>query len=72
MRAASKPSPPKHKEVTKVKKYLVMKIAAGLDKAADLMALPGFYTLDAAEDILERLSVKEPEAMYMIQEVGAA
>jgi hypothetical protein len=59
-------------EVTKVKKYLVMKIVAGLDKAADLMTLPGIYTLDAAEEMMERLSAKEPDATYMIQEVGAA
>jgi len=55
-----------------VKKYLVMKIVAGLDKAADLMTLPGIYTLEAAEQMLESLSAKEPDATYMIQEVGAA
>jgi hypothetical protein len=60
------------KEVTQVKQYLVMKMVQGLDKVAGLMALPGFYTLEAAQQFVAQASAQEPGSTYVIQEVGAA
>jgi hypothetical protein len=59
-------------EVTQVKQYLVMKMVQGLDKVAGLMALPGFYTLEAAEELVSKAEKAEPGSNYLIQEVGAA
>jgi hypothetical protein len=55
-----------------MKQYLVMKMVEGLDKVAGLMAVPGFYTLEAAEQLVMKASAAEPETTYLIQEVGAA
>jgi hypothetical protein len=55
-----------------VKQYLVMKMVEGIDKIAGLMALPGFYTFEAAQQFVSRAQAKEPGASYFIQEVGAA
>ncbi len=59
-------------EVTQVKQYLVMKMVEGIDKMAGLMALPGFYTFEAAQQFVSHARAKEPGASYFIQEVGAA
>ncbi len=55
-----------------MKQYLVMKMVEGFDKVAGLMALPGFYTLEAAQQFVTRAVETEPESTYLIQEVGAA
>jgi hypothetical protein len=49
-----------------------MKMVEGLDKVAGMMALPGLYTLEAAEKFVTELVSAEPEASYLIQEVGTA
>lgn len=59
-------------EVTHVKQFLVMKMVEGLNQMAGFMALPGFYTLEAAQNFVSDARDNEPGAMYMIQEVGAA
>jgi hypothetical protein len=55
-----------------MKQFLVMKMVEGLDKVAGMMALPGFYTLEAAQQFVKQATASEPDAMYYIQEVGAA
>jgi hypothetical protein len=55
-----------------VKQYLVMKMVEGLNQIAGLMALPGLYTLGAAEQFVKDALAAEPGALYVIQEVGAA
>lgn len=58
--------------MTQVKKYLVVKTIEGLNHAVDLMALPGFYTLEAAQDLVLKALTVEPQSKYLIQEIGAA
>jgi hypothetical protein len=55
-----------------VKKYLVVKMMEGLNQAAGLMALPGFYSLEAAQELVAKAVAMEPQSKYVIQEVGAA
>jgi len=55
-----------------VKQYLVIKMVEGLDKVASLMALPGLYTLEAAQQFVLKAVAMEPGSNYVIQEVGAA
>ena len=59
-------------KVTKVKKYLIVKMIEGLNQAADLMALPGFYSLEAAQELVMDALRMEPQSKFVIQEVGAA
>lgn len=58
--------------MTEVKQFLVMKMVQGLDHVAGMIALPGLFTLDGAEQFVEQATSKEPGSMYVIQEVGAA
>jgi hypothetical protein len=59
--------------VTKVKQYLVAKMISGLrSQAVELIPLPGLYTLVAAEEFVAKAMASEPQANYVIQEVGAA
>jgi hypothetical protein len=60
------------KKVTQVKQYLVVKMIASLNYAAELIPLPGLYTLGAAQEFILKARASEPEAKYVIQEVGAA
>jgi hypothetical protein len=55
-----------------VRQFLVMKMVEGLNQVAGFMALPGFYTLEAAQNFVNNAHDNEPGAMYMIQAVGAA
>lgn len=55
-----------------MKQFLVMKMVEGLNQVAGFMALPGFYTLEAAQNFVSDARDHEPGSMYMIQEVGAA
>jgi hypothetical protein len=55
-----------------VKQFLVMKMVEGLNHVAGFMALPGFYTLEAAQNYVSDARDNEPGAMFLIQEVGAA
>jgi hypothetical protein len=58
--------------VTQVKQFLVMKVVSGLNQMAGMMALPGLYTLDAAQEFVKQALAAEPESNYFIQEVGTA
>lgn len=49
-----------------------MKMVEGLNQMAGMIALPGLYTLDAAQELVKDATAHEPNSMYVIQEVGAA
>ena len=56
-----------------MKQYLVAKMISGLrSQAVELIPLPGLYTLVAAEEFVAKAMASEPQANYVIQEVGAA
>jgi hypothetical protein len=55
-----------------VKQFLVMKVVSGLNQVAGMMALPGLYTLEAAQEFVREALAAEPESNYFIQEVGTA
>jgi len=55
-----------------LKQYLVVKVREGLSELANWIAMPGLYTQEAAQEIVDRLMVAEPESRFLIQEVGAA
>jgi hypothetical protein len=60
-------------KVNQVKKYLIVKtMMEGLNQAASLIALPGFYSLEAAQQLVTEALAAEPHSKYVIQEVGAA
>jgi hypothetical protein len=58
--------------VIEVKQFLVMKMIQGLNQMAGMVALPGLYTLEAAQQFVKNAMADEPNSMYVIQEVGAA
>lgn len=55
-----------------MKQFLVMKMVQGLNQMAGMVALPGLYTLEAAQGFVNNAMMNEPNSMYVIQEVGAA
>jgi hypothetical protein len=55
-----------------MKQYLILRVAEGLNQVANWIALPGFYTLDAAQQFIVRAAAVEPKSRFVIQEVGAA
>jgi hypothetical protein len=55
-----------------MKKYLVVKVAEGWSQVVNWIAMPGLYSLEAAQEFVDNAMVVEPEARFMIQEVGAA
>jgi len=55
-----------------MKKYLVVKVAEGWSQVVNWIAMPGLYTLEAAQQFVDIATDIEPEAKFMIQEVGAA
>jgi hypothetical protein len=59
-------------EVREVKQFLVMKMVHDLNQMAGMVALPGLFTLDGAEQFVKQATSNEPGSMYVIQEVGAA
>jgi hypothetical protein len=58
--------------VIEVKQFLVMRMIQGLNQMAGMVALPGLYTLEAAQQFVKNAMADEPNSMYVIQEVGAA
>lgn len=54
-----------------MKQYLVVKRVEEGNNVAALMALPGFYTLEAAQQFVAQAAEAEPDSTYLIQEVGA-
>ena len=55
-----------------MKQYLVVKWAESLNQVANWIAMPGLYTQEAAEQIVNQATAAEPGSKFMIQEVGAA
>lgn len=55
-----------------MKQFLVMKMVEGLNQMAGMIALPGLYTLEAAQQLVKDAVTHEPGSTYVIQEVGAA
>lgn len=55
-----------------MKQYLIVKVREGLNELANWIAMPGLYTLEAAQEIVDRAMVAEPGAKFLIQEVGKA
>jgi hypothetical protein len=49
-----------------------MKMVEGLNQMAGMIALPGLYTLEAAQQFVSEAAASEPNSHYLIQEVGAA
>ena len=59
-------------EVTEVKQYLVVKVAESLSQVMNLIALPGLYTLESAQQFIQQATAADPNLKLLIQEVGAA
>jgi hypothetical protein len=55
-----------------MKKYLVVKVAEGWSQVVNWIAMPGLYSLESAQQFVDDAMTVEPEAKFMIQEVGAA
>jgi hypothetical protein len=55
-----------------MKQYLIVKAVEGLNHVANWIALPGLYTLDAAEQFVVHATADDPGSKFVIQEVGAA
>jgi len=55
-----------------MKQYLIVRIAEGLNQMADLITLPGLYTLGAAQRFVQQALEAEPDLRLLIQEVGNA
>jgi hypothetical protein len=55
-----------------LKKYLVVKVAEGWSQVINWIAMPGLYTLESAQQFVDSAMLNEPEAKFLIQEVGAA
>jgi hypothetical protein len=55
------------------KQYLVVKVAKDLKSAAlEFMPFAGLFTREAAEQALRALTDRDPEGVFLIQEVGVA
>jgi hypothetical protein len=55
-----------------LKKYLVVKVAEGFSHVVNWIAMPGLYTLEAAQQFVDSATANEPGATFLIQEVGTA
>lgn len=55
-----------------MKQYLVVKMAEGWSQVVNWIVMPGLYTLEAAQQFIDKATIDEPEAQFLIQEVGAA
>lgn len=55
-----------------MKQYLIVKTAEGLNRMVKWIALPGLYTLGAAQQFVLQATTANPESKFLIQEVGAA
>lgn len=55
-----------------MKQYLIVKAVEGLNQVVNWIAMPGLYTLEAAEQFVCQATVADPKSKFLIQEVGAA
>lgn len=58
--------------VREMKKYLVVRLTAGLNQVANWITMPGLFTLEAAQQFVADALKDDPESNYLIQEVGTA
>ncbi len=63
---------PMRQKESLLKKYLVVKMAEGWSHVVNWVVMPGLYTMEAAQQFVDSAIADEPDARYMIQEVGAA
>lgn len=55
------------------KQFLVVKVdKSRTDQVAEWVPLPGLFTQQAAEQLIEDAMMSNPETMLVMQEVGAA
>jgi len=55
-----------------MKQYLIVKAGEGLNHVVNWIAMPGLYTLEAAEQFVRQAVAVDPNSKFLIQEVGAA
>lgn len=55
-----------------MRQYLIVKAVEGLNQVANWIALPGLYTLEAAQQFIAEATADDPRSKFLIQEVGAA
>jgi hypothetical protein len=72
VKAALKPPSNLCDEGDLLKRYLVVKVAEGWSQVINWIAMPGLYTLEAAQQFVDNATANEPESKFLIQEVGAA
>ena len=54
------------------KQYLIVRIANQIGQALSLIPLPGLFSRDTAEQLVQEIMSADPGSKVMIQEVGAA
>ena len=47
-------------------------MAEGWSQVVNWVVMPGLYTMEAAQQFVNNATANEPEAKFLIQEVGAA
>ncbi|MEO8724952.1 MAG: hypothetical protein ABI383_02410 [Acidobacteriaceae bacterium] len=56
-----------------MKQFLIVKVDKNrTDQVAEWVPLPGLFTQQAAEQLIENAMMNNPETMLLMQEVGAA
>lgn len=57
---------------SKMKQYLVVKIAKQLGSLIEMVPVAGLFPLEAAEQFVRGATAKEPDSLFLIQQVGNA
>ena len=55
-----------------MKQYLIVRVAEGLNQVVNWIAVPGLYTLEAAQQFIDNARASDPGTRFLVQEVGAA
>ena len=55
-----------------MKQYLIVRVAEGLNQVVNWIAVPGLYTLEAAQQFIDNARASDPGTKFLVQEVGAA
>jgi len=56
-----------------MKQFLIIKVGKNYEKhVSEWTPLPGIFTQQAAEDLIEQAMVSDPSQTLLMQEVGAA
>ncbi len=56
----------------KNKVYLIVKLAKQIGSALTFIPVPGLFDRPQAEQLVDELKEREPESVFLIQEVGTA